>query len=113
MHSVVLTDFDQQVRTTMRSIKHALTERWYLWEDARTLAETDPTIDLSNVQSPYAPKDYLEENENALERDIQGQLAKQAPSGSMAEEPSVTKPEDNEPSTVSPKPLETQPSAKP
>ncbi|KAI0909319.1 mitochondrial 39-S ribosomal protein L47 (MRP-L47)-domain-containing protein [Ustulina deusta] len=102
-----------EVRTTMRSIKHALTERWYLWEDARTLAETDPTIDLSNVQSPYAPKDYLEENENALERDIQGQLAKQAPSGFMAEEPRVTKPEDIEPSTVSPKPLETQPSAKP
>ncbi|KAI1351360.1 mitochondrial 39-S ribosomal protein L47 (MRP-L47)-domain-containing protein [Xylaria sp. FL0043] len=103
-----------EVRRTMRSIKHALTERWYLWEDARRLAETDPEIDLSNLQNPYTPRDYLEEHESALEGNNQGQSAEQTSSGFMAEEPKVAKPEDIDPSTISPKPLEAQqPSAKP
>ncbi|KAI0971378.1 mitochondrial 39-S ribosomal protein L47 (MRP-L47)-domain-containing protein [Xylaria arbuscula] len=105
----------EEVRKTMSSIKHALTERWYLWEDARALAETDAEIDLSNVQNPYAPKDHLEEYENALEGNNQGQSTEQISSGFMAEQPRVsTKAEDIEPSTISPRPLEAQqPSAKP
>ncbi|KAI0489749.1 mitochondrial 39-S ribosomal protein L47 (MRP-L47)-domain-containing protein [Xylaria cf. heliscus] len=110
-----------EVRRTMRAIKHALTERWYLWEDARTLAETDPEIDLGNVQSPFTPKDYLEnetetetETETALEGNNQDGSTEQAPSGFMAEEPRVTKPEEVEPSTISPEPAQTQqPSVKP
>lgn len=35
-----------QIKTTMRGIKHVLTERWYAWEDARILAETDPSVNL-------------------------------------------------------------------
>ncbi|KAI1155173.1 mitochondrial 39-S ribosomal protein L47 (MRP-L47)-domain-containing protein [Nemania diffusa] len=99
------------VRLTMRSIKHALTERWYLWEDARKLAETDPEIDLSNVRTPFVPKDYLEEHEIAHEGDSQDQSAEQASSGFMAEEPRVTRPEDIEPSTLPPKTPETQQSS--
>ncbi|TGJ79098.1 hypothetical protein E0Z10_g9666 [Xylaria hypoxylon] len=98
----------QEVRRTMRAIKHALTERWYLWEDARKLAEADPEINLSNVRSPFTPKDYLEDHEITLEGNNQGKSADQAPSSFMAEEPTVTKPEDIEPSTISPKPVETQ-----
>ncbi|KAI0458722.1 mitochondrial 39-S ribosomal protein L47 (MRP-L47)-domain-containing protein [Xylaria acuta] len=97
-----------EVRKTMRSIKHALTERWYLWEDARRLAETDPEIDLSNVRSPFTPRDYFEENEVALGGNSQDGSAEQAPSGFMAEEPRVTKPEYVEPSTISPEPAKTQ-----
>ncbi|KAI0542980.1 mitochondrial 39-S ribosomal protein L47 (MRP-L47)-domain-containing protein [Xylaria digitata] len=100
-----------EVRKTMRSIKHALTERWYLWEDARKLAETDPEVDLSNVRSPFISKDYYEDHDIPLEGNNQEQSTDQAPSGFMAEEPRVTKPEDIEPSTISPKSQETQQSS--
>ncbi|KAI8956093.1 mitochondrial 39-S ribosomal protein L47 (MRP-L47)-domain-containing protein [Xylaria longipes] len=104
----------EEVRKTMRAIKHTLTERWYLWEDARKLAETDPEIDLSNMRSPFTPADYLEENEIALEGNNQDGSAEQAPSGFMVEEPRVAKPGDVEPSTMSPEPAKTQqPSANP
>ncbi|KAI1755222.1 mitochondrial 39-S ribosomal protein L47 (MRP-L47)-domain-containing protein [Xylaria castorea] len=108
------TDRLREVRTTMKSIKHTLIERWYLWEDARKLAQTDPEIDLSNVQSPFMPKDYLEQNETTLDGNSHDGSAGQAPSGFMAEEPKPTRPEDVEPSTISPEPANTQqPSAKP
>ncbi|KAI0445907.1 mitochondrial 39-S ribosomal protein L47 (MRP-L47)-domain-containing protein [Xylaria telfairii] len=97
-----------EVRKTMVSIKHVLTERWYLWEDARKLAETDPEIDLSNTQSPFTPADYLEENETALGGSSQDGSGEKVPSGFMAEEPRVTKPGDVEPSTISPEPARTQ-----
>ena len=38
---------DKTIRKTMRAIKHTLTERWYVWEDARKLAQDDPEIVLS------------------------------------------------------------------
>ncbi|KAF9881924.1 hypothetical protein CkaCkLH20_01070 [Colletotrichum karsti] len=37
---------DETVRITMRRIKHVLTERYYVWEDARQLAHFDPDIDM-------------------------------------------------------------------
>lgn len=46
----------------MKSIKQALTERFYTWEDARQLAEEDPEIDLANATNPYSPNTYLEED---------------------------------------------------
>ena len=100
----------QQVRKTMKSIKHTLTERWYLWEDARALAEKDPEIDLSNVKTPFTPRDYFEPD-NALGAANHGQPPEQSAPGFMAEEPRVTKPEDIEPSTIPSKPLESQPSS--
>ncbi|KAI1160146.1 mitochondrial 39-S ribosomal protein L47 (MRP-L47)-domain-containing protein [Nemania serpens] len=102
-----------EVRKTMRSIKHALTERWYLWEDARQLAETDSEIDLSNVASPFVPKAYFE-SEIANEGTNQDQPTEQAPPGFMAEEPGTIKPKDDEPSTPPPTtPAAQQPSIKP
>ncbi|KAI1816905.1 mitochondrial 39-S ribosomal protein L47 (MRP-L47)-domain-containing protein [Poronia punctata] len=78
----------REVRTTMRSIRHALTERWYAWEDARKLAETDPEIDLNNTQSPFTPKDYLEEELPVENTTPTGDK----PAGFMAEEPAPSKP---------------------
>jgi large subunit ribosomal protein L47 len=45
----------------MKAIRHALTERYYAWEDARKIAETDPEIDLAAEGNPYTPRDYMEE----------------------------------------------------
>ncbi|KAK9771322.1 putative Large ribosomal subunit protein uL29m [Seiridium cardinale] len=59
------------VSKTMKSIKHALTERYYTWEDARQLAEEDPEIDLANPTSPYNPSTYFEDaaDSNIMEAD--------------------------------------------
>ena len=35
-----------QVKQTQKAIKHALTERYYAFEDARRVAVTDPEVDL-------------------------------------------------------------------
>ena len=35
-----------QLRKTMRSIRQALTERWYTWENARVAAMEDEEINL-------------------------------------------------------------------
>ncbi|KAI2621362.1 mitochondrial 39-S ribosomal protein L47 (MRP-L47)-domain-containing protein [Xylaria nigripes] len=107
----------QEVRKTMKAIKHALTERWYLWEDARKLAETDPEIDLSNTKRPYTQIEQLP-YEDELEESKQGELAQPAPSGFMSEEPrteepKTTKPDDVDPTTIAPKTPEIQPAAKP
>ncbi|KAH6659759.1 mitochondrial 39-S ribosomal protein L47 (MRP-L47)-domain-containing protein [Truncatella angustata] len=51
----------QTVSRTMKSIKQALTERFYAWEDARQLAEEDPEVDLANAANPYTPRNYFEE----------------------------------------------------
>jgi large subunit ribosomal protein L47 len=51
----------------MRAIKHVLTERFYLWEDAAKLAKDDPEVDLSGEGNPYTPMEYLEEEEGSLE----------------------------------------------
>lgn len=37
----------KQVRRTQRAIKHVLTERFYAWEEARTLAKGDDEVDLA------------------------------------------------------------------
>jgi len=47
---------DKEVRRTMRCIKHVLTERWYAWEDARKLAETDPEVNLYPAEGQEAYK---------------------------------------------------------
>ncbi|KAL1883799.1 hypothetical protein VTK73DRAFT_8335 [Phialemonium thermophilum] len=54
---------DQVVRKTMGAIRHTLTERYYLWEDALKLAKADPEVDLSGNGSTYTPMEYLEEEE--------------------------------------------------
>lgn len=56
-----------EVKKTMKAIKHALTERFYLWEDARQLAETDPEINLNDYKHPYTPSSYMEEEIQKVE----------------------------------------------
>ena len=41
---------------TQRAIKHALTERWYAWEEARKLARDDPEINFQRRSRPYTPQ---------------------------------------------------------
>ncbi|KAI1006650.1 hypothetical protein K3495_g1567 [Podosphaera aphanis] len=54
-------DRDKAVRRTQRGIKQVLTERWYSWTEARTLAQKDPEIDLSGDGPAYRPKSFFEE----------------------------------------------------
>ncbi|OAA54812.1 50S ribosomal protein l4 [Niveomyces insectorum RCEF 264] len=56
---------DTAVRKTMRGIKHVLTERFYTWEDAMDLAQTDPEIDTSGQGPAFQPLAYLEDAEGA------------------------------------------------
>ncbi|KAK1594382.1 mitochondrial 39-S ribosomal protein L47 (MRP-L47)-domain-containing protein [Colletotrichum navitas] len=53
---------DETVVTTMKAIKHVLTERFYVWEDARKLAEEDPEVDLSGEGEAYMPLSGYEED---------------------------------------------------
>ena len=46
---------DKEVRKTMKSVRHCLTERWYAWENARVAAMEDDEVDL------YADLDKGEE----------------------------------------------------
>ncbi|CAK7266358.1 54S ribosomal protein L4 mitochondrial [Sporothrix epigloea] len=52
---------DATVRESMARIKHVLTERFYTWEDAVSLAQSDPEIDLSGSGPAFRPTAYLEE----------------------------------------------------
>ena len=50
-----------KVRNTQRSIKHALTERWYAWEEAKKLSRSDPEIYYKSPRSlvpRYKPNVY-------------------------------------------------------
>jgi large subunit ribosomal protein L47 len=55
----------------MRAIKHTLTERFYTWEDAVKVAETDPEINLSGDGPAFTPIDYLEEGDAAVAEENQ------------------------------------------
>lgn len=97
----------------MKAIKHALTERYYVWEDARAIAATDPEIDLSGQGNPYTPRDYLEEEEAAAATTATPEArvhdAEQQPKGSfMAEQPVA---ETVEPAAPPPKTAEQQPAS--
>jgi len=52
---------DDEVRITQKAIRHVLTERFYAWEDARKLAETDSEVNLSGRGPAFTPGEYLEE----------------------------------------------------
>lgn len=52
------------MKRTQQAIKHALTERWYAWEDARKVAVEDPVhrdeinLNTSDDRPAYIPKTY-------------------------------------------------------
>jgi large subunit ribosomal protein L47 len=51
----------------MKRIRHVLTERYYSWEDARKLAETDPEINLvgGGKNGPvFTPSEFMIEEED-------------------------------------------------
>ncbi|KAJ6264268.1 54S ribosomal protein L4 [Drechslerella dactyloides] len=52
---------DRLVRNTQRAIKHALTERYYAWQEALRVADSDPEIDLSGRGPAYNPKPFDDE----------------------------------------------------
>lgn len=53
-----------QVQRTQRSIKHALTERMYTWQDAVEVAKTDPEINLEGGEGElYQPSQYEDDME--------------------------------------------------
>jgi large subunit ribosomal protein L47 len=49
----------------MRAIKHVLTERFYTWEDAVKVAETDPEVDLTGTGPAFTPSNFLEDSDVA------------------------------------------------
>ena len=53
---------------TQRAIKHVLTERYYAWKDAESLAKDDPEVNLSGNGRAYTPMDLAEED--VLEDDM-------------------------------------------
>ncbi|KAM7212323.1 Mitochondrial 39-S ribosomal protein L47 (MRP-L47) domain containing protein [Rhypophila decipiens] len=99
---------DYQVRLTMRGIKHVLTERFYAWEDAVKLAETDPEVDFSGEGAPYTPSQFLEE-ELAEEELAEEELTEEEP---KPEEPKLEgqQPEEPKPEATT---QETEPAPKP
>ncbi|MCJ1370600.1 54S ribosomal protein L4 mitochondrial [Loxospora ochrophaea] len=54
---------DRAVRRTQRAIKHALTERYYAWEDARQVARKDREVNLNPKpgEPAYTPEVFDEE----------------------------------------------------
>ncbi|KAG5929290.1 hypothetical protein E4U42_006356 [Claviceps africana] len=53
---------DEEVMKTMRAIKHALTERYYTWQDAVDVAKADPEIDMQAEDGKvYKPGAYEED----------------------------------------------------
>lgn len=60
---------------TQRGIKQVLTERYYSWRDAETVANDDPEINLSGDGSVYNPRDFDDET---LEEEYEVEEAAQA-----------------------------------
>jgi large subunit ribosomal protein L47 len=59
------------VRRTQRAIKHVLTERYYTWQDAKVVAETDPEMDMNAADGKiYTPSDDWYENDEVREDEI-------------------------------------------
>lgn len=72
-----------QVRKTQNAIKHALTERFYAWEDAVQLAKEDPEIEFTKdggvtytpMEEPLeAEPEYMGEEDMLVESDEAGQV---------------------------------------
>lgn len=65
-----------QVRKTQNAIKHALTERFYAWEDAVKLAKEDPEIEFKeNGELEYTPGGMYQEQEPVyMEEDLEDDM---------------------------------------
>lgn len=60
----------EQIKYTMKAIKHTLTERWYTWENARMEAMQDDEInmyaDLDKGEAAYLIKSESEDQGNEV-----------------------------------------------
>ncbi|KAI4751777.1 MRP-L47-domain-containing protein, partial [Aureobasidium sp. EXF-8845] len=69
---------EAQVKLTQRAIKHVLTERWYAWEDARLIAESDASVNLypTEGEPSYTPGEveFMEYEEEAQTSQQDSQL---------------------------------------
>ncbi|CAD6585636.1 MAG: 54S ribosomal protein L4 mitochondrial [Alectoria sarmentosa] len=60
---------DLTIRQTQAKIKHALTERWYAWEEAWKVAENDPEINLkADLDTPAYQRRFVEDEEEVDEQ---------------------------------------------
>ncbi|KAI1090136.1 MRP-L47-domain-containing protein [Rostrohypoxylon terebratum] len=74
----LLQDRMYENKITMKRIRHVLTERFYLWEDARALAVSDPEINLADTTRPYNPSVYYEEQSEEPVAESSGTSAEQS-----------------------------------
>ncbi|KAI9839269.1 MAG: hypothetical protein M1819_003263 [Sarea resinae] len=65
---------DKVVRETQRAIKHALTERWYAWDEARKVARSDPEVKLTGDGPAYLPQAF----EDDIDHEIQASAEAEA-----------------------------------
>ncbi|ROT38605.1 MRP-L47-domain-containing protein [Sodiomyces alkalinus F11] len=75
---------DDVVKRTMKAIKHVLTERYYLWEDAYELAKQDPEINLSGKGEAYTPLYEQQEEDFLVKEDGDVTAAKEASTSQKA-----------------------------
>lgn len=62
----------------MRSIKHALTERFYTWQDAVDVAMADPEINFAGKEGQvYTPSAYEDEYDASEWTQPEGEAAKE------------------------------------
>ncbi|KAJ0167689.1 54S ribosomal protein L4, mitochondrial [Colletotrichum tanaceti] len=99
---------DESVVTTMKAIKHVLTERFYVWEDARKLAEEDPEIDLSGEKSGEGevyipPSKYMHEPTSNRYVADESVADESVADESVADESQAVKPKPVKPKPVKPK----------
>ena len=60
------------MRRTQRAIKQVLTERYYSWRDAETIAKEDPEVNLSGNGPAYTPMEFMEEE---IEPEVTAEVA--------------------------------------
>ncbi|PHH81281.1 hypothetical protein CDD83_3631 [Cordyceps sp. RAO-2017] len=60
---------DAEILRTMSSVKHALTERFYTWQDAADVARSDPEIDLAAPDGQVYRPAAVEEDEDGAGAD--------------------------------------------
>ena len=60
--------FKIQVRETQRSIKHALTERYYAWQEAVDIARKDERYNMTAEGPILSNEEVLEEEEGDADK---------------------------------------------
>lgn len=63
------TDNSKQLKQTQKHIRRVLTERWYAWEDARKIAASDPSIDLTGESAGGAYNEELDTTSPLFDND--------------------------------------------